>query len=248
MRKKKKEEKKSTDGWMATYGDMVTLLLCFFVLLFSFSEIDAQKFQAVMKAFQGSLGVFTGGRTINSAPDIDMEEIPENLETSELEEVEDFKRLKALIEEYAEEQGLQDRIIAKIEERGLIIRALDNVFFDPGKTQIKPEAKKMLLYIGDILKKEELKSKHIKVEGHTDSNPTVNTALYPTNWELSVMRATKVVRFLIDNKNIDSKRISASGYSYYRPVAPNDTSENKAKNRRADIIILRSSYGKWEPN
>src|SRR6056297_2422601 len=103
MRKKKQEEKKSTDGWMATYGDMVTLLLCFFVLLFSFSEIDAQKFQAVMKAFQGSLGVFDGGKTIDGAPDIDMKEVPDNLQTSEVQETEDFRKLKVLIEEYAEE-------------------------------------------------------------------------------------------------------------------------------------------------
>lgn len=249
MRRRKRDEgKKGSPEWMTIYSDMVTLLLCFFVLLFAFSEIDAQKFQAIMKSFEGSLGVFNGGKTIEEAPLINADNLPENMTTNELKEHEDFIRLKKQIDEYAKEMGLESEIKASIDERGLVIRLLDNVFFDPGKADIKPKAKEVLLYIGDILKMDDLVGKNVKVEGHTDSDPVRDTHKYATNWELSGARASSVARFLIDNKGIDGKKISVAGYSFHRPVAPNDTPENKAKNRRVDIVILKSSLSKWEPN
>ncbi|MTI47998.1 OmpA/MotB family protein [Sporosalibacterium faouarense] len=247
-RRQKNEEKKGSPEWMTIYSDMVTLLLCFFILLFSFSEIDVQKFQAIMKSFEGSLGIWEGGKTIEQAPNINADNLPENMSTSDIQEQEDFKKLQNQIETYAEENNLDAKIVADIEERGLVIRILDNVFFDPGRAEIKPRAKEVLLYIGDMLKLEEVKDKHIKIEGHTDSDPILYTNLFESNWELSGMRASSVLRFLVDKKGIESDRISFAGYAYYRPVAPNDTAENKAKNRRVDILILKSSYSKWEPN
>ncbi|SHH27226.1 OmpA/MotB family protein [Caloranaerobacter azorensis] len=248
MRKRvKKEEKKGAPEWMTTYGDMVTLLLCFFVLLFSFSEINVQKFEAIMKSFQGSLGVLKGGKTIQDVPFVNNGNLYQDKSTNEKKEIEDFRKLKALIEEYAKEKGLETKVIAGIEERGLTIRILDNVFFDSGKAEIKPKAKEILRYIGDILNRKEFKHKHIKIEGHTDTDP-IRTSKFPSNWELSAIRATNVLRFLIEEKGIEGNRISSAGYAYYRPVAPNDTPENKAKNRRVDIVILKSSYAKWEPD
>lgn len=245
MRKRKQEESKGTPAWMLTYSDLVTLLLCFFVLLFSFSEIDAQKFQAIMKSFQGSLGVMPGGKTIESSPYINTDK---KLTTGELKELEDFKKLMTLIEDYSEEAGLDNKIVAHIDERGLIIRVLDNVFFDSGKAEIKPKAKEILVFLSEVFNREEFVDKHIKIEGHTDSDPIIVSTSYPTNWELSVIRSTKVLRFLVENQNISGDRISAAGYSYYRPVAPNDTPENKAKNRRVDIVILKSAISQFEPN
>ena len=96
------EPKQGAPEWMATYSDLVTLLLCFFVLLFAFSKIDAEKFQAIMESFQGSPGIFTGGKTIEEAPYIDTNRLPEDLTSKELKEVEDLKKLKAIVESYAE--------------------------------------------------------------------------------------------------------------------------------------------------
>lgn len=240
MRKRKKEDKKSTQDWLTTYSDMVTLLLCFFVLLFSFSEIDAQKFRAIMSSFQGGSGVLESGSSMD---------IPEELEgdmNTNIDE-EELEKLKGIIEEYAESIGLKEEITLTIEERGLVIRFMDSVFFDSGKAEIKSESKQILHYMAELLNKEEFKEKHIKVEGHTDSDPIIYSTIYPTNWELSATRATNVLRYLVENEGIDGGRISSSGYSYYRSVAPNDTQENKAKNRRVDIVILKSSYEKWEP-
>lgn len=248
MRKKRETEKKGSPEWMTTYSDLVTLLLCFFVLLFAFSEIDAQKFQMIMNSLQGSLGVFSGGKTIQENPYINTSNLPEDDITTEREEIEDFMKLKALIDEYAEEMGLQTQLIATIEERGLVIRILDNVFFDSGRADLKQEARSVITYIGDFLNEDEFKAKQIKVEGHTDSDPIVSSNRFPTNWELSAIRATNVLRFLVEENNIAEDRISSAGYSYYRPVAENDTPENKAKNRRVDIVVLKTAYSMWEPN
>ncbi|WP_026893844.1 OmpA/MotB family protein [Clostridiisalibacter paucivorans] len=245
MKSRKKQSQQNTQGWLNTYADLVTLLLCFFVLLFSFSEVDSQKFQAILKSFQGSLGVFEGGKTIQDAPYINREN--DTIVDFDTQEAEDFQRLSQYIEEYAEGKGLESKISTNIDERGLVIRVLDNLFFDSGRAELKPKAREVILYIGDILTQEEFKDKHIKIEGHTDTD-RINTARFPSNWELSVIRATNVLRLLEEEKGIDGRRISASGYGPNRPVAPNNSSINKAKNRRVDIVILKSDYNKWEPN
>lgn len=245
MRKKKEKKINNTPSWMITYSDLVTLLLCFFVLLFSFSEINAQKFQVIMSSFQNSLGILDGGKTIDESELTNLNRLIEDKTSVGKQEIEDFKRFKDLIDEYAKERGLDTKIHVELEERGLLIRFMDSVFFDPDDAEIKPESKKILSFIGDILNRDEFADKHIKVEGHTDNVPTFK---YETNWELSAMRATNALRYLVEKENVKGDRISSAGYSYYRPIASNDTAEGRAKNRRVDIIILKSSYGKWEPN
>lgn len=237
-RRRRKDEQNNTGNWLTTYSDMVTLLLTFFVLLFSFSEIDAQKFRSIMSSFQGGAGVLEGGTSLN---------LDENLGSTEGLLEEDLEKLKDILEEYAESIGLGEEIILSVEERGLVVRFMDNVLFDSGKADLKPESKEILKSVAEILNREEFKDKLIKVEGHTDTDPILYSKRYPTNWELSVIRATNVLRYLVEEENIEGNRISSSGYSYYRPIAPNDTRENKAKNRRVDIVILRSSFEEIEP-
>ncbi len=238
MRKRRKEEKKDSSNWLVTYSDLVTLLLSFFVLLFSFSEIDAQKFRSIMSSFQGGTGVLEGGTTLDEENDL---EDKSGIDEDELEE------LRNIIEEYAESIGLADEISLDIEERGLVIRFMDSIFFDPGRAEIKPKSKEILHSVASILKKKEFQDKYIKIEGHTDTVPIIYSTEYPTNWELSAIRATNVLRYLVEEEKIEGERISSSGYSYYRPIVPNDTDANKAKNRRVDIVILRTSFEKWEP-
>ncbi|CCQ97496.1 OmpA/MotB domain protein [[Clostridium] ultunense Esp] len=238
MRRRRKVDQNNADNWLTTYSDMVTLLLAFFVLLFSFSEIDAQKFRSIMTSFQGGTGVLNGGTTL---------ELEQNIESLEDTLEGDLESLKDLLEEYADSVGLGPEIILSIEERGLVIRFMDKVLFDSGKAYLRPESVEILSSIAEILNMDEFNDRLIKVEGHTDTVPTGNSSEFPTNWELSSARATNVLRFLVEKKGIDGDRISSSGYSYYRPIAPNDTAENKQKNRRVDIVILRSSYEEMEP-
>ncbi|MCF6466305.1 OmpA/MotB family protein [Clostridium sp. Cult2] len=238
MRRERRTNQNNTDSWLTTYSDMVTLLLAFFVLLFSFSEIDAQKFRSIMSSFQGGAGVLNGSTTL---------ELDENLEPLEDTLESDLESLKDLLEEYAESIGLGPEIVLSIEERGLVIRFMDKVLFDSGKADLRPESIEILSSIAEILNMDEFSSRLIKVEGHTDTVPTGNSAEFPTNWELSSARATNVLRYLVEKKGIDGGRISSSGYSFYRSIAPNDTNENKQKNRRVDIVILKTSYEVMEP-
>lgn len=242
-RRRRTDNSNSDSGsgnWLTTYSDLVTLLLAFFVLLFSISEIDAGKFRNIMSSFQGGSGVFEGESKLEPLPNPTEEILGIDLD-------DDLETLKEYLEEYSEKIGLGNLISVKMEERGIIVRFMDNVFFDPGSATIKEESFKVLELVSEILNREEFIKRQIKVEGHTDTVPVSRTSIYETNWELSSARATNVLRYLVENTYIDGGRISSSGYSYYRNISPNDTKENKAKNRRVDIVILRDVYEEQEP-
>lgn len=236
--RKQEEPSRGAPEWMVTYSDMVTLLLCFFILLFSFSSVDAEKFRSIMSSFQGGTGVLNGSTSLD---------IPNSVTNYEEDIEDELEKLKDYLEEYADSLNIGREMTLKVEERGLVIRFMDNVLFDSGSADLKPGSKEILKSIVEILNREEFVSRHIKVEGHTDSDPILNSSRFPTNWELSSARATNVLRYLVEVENIDGNRISSSGYSYYRPISDNDTPENKAKNRRVDIVILKEAFEDLEP-
>lgn len=241
MARRKKEKKDCPAGaplWMTTYSDMVTLLLAFFVLLFSFSEIDAEKFRSIMSSFQGGTGVLQGGKNLDFEPNPIDQELEVDTELQELQEN---------LEEYVDTLGLGLSIKIVSEERGITIRFMDNIFFDSGSAIVKEQSFEILDAVSEILNREEFEQKQIKVEGHTDTDPILRSAKFPTNWELSSARATNVLRYLVESSDINGQRISSSGYSYYRNIAPNDTPENKAKNRRVDVVILKDIFQELEP-
>ncbi len=241
MARRRKEETPQPGAplWMTTYGDMVTLLLCFFVLLFAFSTIDAKKFQTMIQSFQGAMGVLETGETIEISEFIS-EGMAEELTTNQKEELEDFRKLKEKLEEFLEENGLENDVLVTLENRGLILRFQDSVLFDSGSAELKSSSKELLIYLSQFLLEPEFESKFVRVEGHTDTDPLRPNSRYETNWELSVARASNVVRYLIEEINLEPRRFSASGYGEYHPVEDNDTAEDKAKNRRVDIVILKS--------
>lgn len=241
MARRKRRQESSGGGspeWLTTYSDLVTLLLCFFVLLFSFSEVDAGKFREIMNSFQGGAGVLEGGTSL----DTPIRPVEDDLEAEA-----ELSSLLEFLEEYVDTLGLEDTITIQVEERGIVVRFMDNVFFDSGSAQIKPESFEILRSVAELLNREEFINRQIKVEGHTDSDIILRSAKYPTNWELSSARATNVLRYLVEEESMDGGRVSSSGYSYYRPIVPNDSKENKSKNRRVDIIILKDIYQELEP-
>ncbi|SKC74379.1 flagellar motor protein MotB [Maledivibacter halophilus] len=246
-RKTQGEQSGGVPEYMLTYGDMMTLLLCFFVLLFAFSEIDAKKFQMIMESFQGSAGVLRGGKTLDDTQFVNNSTLEDDV-TNNLKEIRDLRALKESLERHLEENKLQDQILVELDNRGLLVRFEDNVLFDSGRAELKPESKKILEFMSKLLEQEKFADKVIRVEGHTDSDPIKSSRQFPTNWELSTIRAVNVARFFIEETNMMPQRLAVSGYSKYHPVAPNTSSENKAKNRRVDIVILSSKYEKSEPN
>ncbi|MDK2881732.1 MAG: chemotaxis protein MotB [Bacillota bacterium] len=231
----------SSPGWMTTYGDMMTLVLCFFVLLFSFSQIDLARFQDVIISVQGALGVLEGGSSLTPEPmpggAADEAALRWQAEQRRLEDI------LGKVREYVEENNLQNKIHASLDERGLTIRFLDTALFDLGQADLKPEARAILDNVASILRS---LPNPIRVEGHTDNLP-INTYRFPSNWELSTARATTVVRYLAEKHGIPPDRLSAAGYGEWRPVAPNDTPEHRAQNRRVDIVVLRTDLAKQEP-
>ncbi len=234
--------------WMATYGDLVTLLMCFFVLLFAFSEIDAQKFEAVMESFQGSAGILSGGVTI-SQDQLVFEATPEVSSSETVPVTEDIQQLKEQIEEYLEQneqENIEQDIIVEIDSRGLIIRFPDKALFDSGRADLKRESIDTLDFLGGLLNSEEFNMMAIRVEGHTDNVP-INTFRFPSNWELSTTRATNVLRYFINSAELSPMRLAASGYGEYYPIEDNATREGRSKNRRVDIVILSKHFESVEP-
>jgi len=245
MSDKKKEESSGAPEWMVTYGDLVTLLMCFFVLLFAFSEIDAQKFEAVMQSFQGSAGVLSGGTTLSDSPLVftGMPETNTSLETVDSKVLDE---LKEEIESQLDEANIELEITAEVINRGLLIRFPDNALFDSGKADLKVPAKEALTVIGNILLDEPFTERVISVEGHTDNVP-MRSAEFPSNWELSTTRATNVIRYFLDEVGIKPKRLSASGYGEYYPIATNETPEGRSQNRRVDIVVMREFFTTKQP-
>jgi chemotaxis protein MotB len=155
-------------------------------------------------------------------------------------EQEDFRRLKEQIDSYARQKGVQDKVQSVIAQRGLVIRLLtDRVLFDSGAAELKPEATPVLTKVAAIVARE---GKHqVMVEGHTDPVP-IHGSLFPTNWELSTARASRVVRFLISG-GVARRRLSAAGYASLHPIADNSTAAGRSRNRRVEIVLLRSGQG-----
>lgn len=219
---------------MLTYSDLVTQILVFFVILFSISTIDVQRFQLLLSAFRGSLGVLERGRTFDQSALVGsppLQVLPLYSYASAREQLQQvYRELTQMLEV----SGLGDRVELVPEERGLVVRFSDRVLFDLGRVDLRPEARSVLDVVAGVLK---ALPNPIRVEGHTDNLP-IRTERFPSNWELSVGRATAVVRYLIDRHGMDPRRLSAAGYGEFRPLAPNTTEANRQKNRRVDVVIL----------
>ncbi len=234
--RRQRDESGPTGSWLTTYSDMMSLLLAFFVLLFSFSVIDEHKFATFITAFQEYIGVIGQGSAALEQPG------PLPLDYSELGQRQLYELFQELTE-LVEAEGLGG-VELELQERGLVIRFAEQVFFDLGEATLKPEAIETLRKLAPTLR--DLPNP-LRVEGHTDNWP-IRTQRFPSNWELSVHRTTNVVRFLVEEEGFDPQKLSAAGYSEYRPIRSNDTAEDRAMNRRVDIVILNIDLWDYEPN
>ncbi len=220
--------------WMVTYGDMVTLLLCFFVALYAFSTLNAERFQAALLSIRGSLGFFKGGPGVIERGGSELAR--ELLADAQL------RSVKEGAEKYLEEHELTGKVRLVLDERGLILRLQETVLFDPAQAELKPEARRTLAVVAEFLKKV---PNQVRVEGHTCDLP-VRSPRYPSNWELSTARATSVIQYLV-SLGVPGSRLSAVGYGEYRPVVPNTSEANRRLNRRVDILIMKQELGSKEP-
>ncbi|TDP89247.1 chemotaxis protein MotB [Halanaerobium saccharolyticum] len=229
-----KDNEPGSPAWMTTFGDMMTLLLVFFVLLYSFSTMDVEKFKGFISALQSQLGVLEGGQTITSNPNIDAGTLGEDYAQAP----QNIQQIMRELDNYIESNNLGDRVNVENKRKGLVISLTGEILYELGRARIREQGREVLAMISDILKDI---PNDIMIEGHTDNLP-IRTDEFPSNWELSTARAVNVIKFLIEERGFDPARLSAAGYSEYRPVAENTSPEGRAENRRVEVVILNSQY------
>jgi len=228
-------DNENLDRWLLTYADLITLLLAFFVVMYSMSQIDNKKFGKVSDALNT---ILKGGSSV-----LRYQQEPQKNGHGLL-KLGNLRMVQQKIEDKFKQLGKVEVLETEITERGLVVHILESTLFDQGSAEIKPQAMEVLDLIAEQLQD---RPNHIRVEGHTDDTP-INTVVYPSNWELSSARATAVVRYYSENHSIPAGRISALGYGMYRPVAPNNSIENRARNRRVDVVILTMELTLTEPS
>ncbi|MCB0210191.1 MAG: flagellar motor protein MotB [Anaerolineae bacterium] len=228
------------EKWLGTYGDLVTLLLVFFVVLYSMANTDLKNFQKVAwslrvafngvgeepaSAIVGDANSATTSTEVASAP-----LFTDNLPSKRR----DFVRVSTELTSFARELNVDGEISINMNLEGIIISLSERLAFEPGSSELREEAKQVLDEIVIIL---QTIDNPVRVEGHTDDIPT-NNPMYPSNWELSSMRAVSVVRYLAEEGGIAPERLSASGNAEFKPLVPNDSRNNRMINRRADVVVI----------
>jgi len=231
-------EGSNSQGWLTTFNDLVTLLMVFFVMLFTMSTIDTRKMQDFQYALQSGLGIMEKGKktsisVIKTQPVEDMSHIitPSEGEQSEQGGSQSDGKSVDPIRQLTE-ADLDIQITHT--DQGTRFSFADQVLFDFGRATINSAGFAFLDQIADVLRQIPYA---VRVEGHTDDVP-IRTRRFPSNWELSVARAVNVVKHFVEVSNIDPRRLSAVGYGESRPVVPNITPRNQAKNRRVEILLL----------
>ena len=236
LNKRNKNKDNNDEGgspaWMTTFGDMMTLLLVFFVMMYSMSVLDVDRFMGFISAFQNQLGVLEGGRTVTDEDLMARGSRGEDFNVAH----QNVQMVREQMEEFIQERDLEDNVGMQMTDRGLVVSVTGEVLYEIGRAEIRPEGAALL---NEIIENIKGIPNEIMVEGHTDNWP-ISTEQFPSNWELSTARATNVVRYFIENTDINPARFSAAGYSEYRPVVPNDTAESRAQNRRVEIVVLNS--------
>ena len=237
----KKHEEEASEAWLLPYSDLMTLLLALFIALFAISQTDQTKLAALAQAFTAAFNM--GGPSVfdKMGPSMSMQR---ELMTSEdagneefIKENQNLENVKEQLDNYIEQNQLQDELSTQLEEEGLMIRIKERALFPSGSADLVPESQRIGPIVAGLLA---AVPERVLISGHTDTDP-INTAQFPSNWELSSVRAMTFMKYLLSiNGNLNPARFSAIGYGEYRPIAPNDTAENKQKNRRVEILIART--------
>ncbi|MBW1940509.1 MAG: OmpA family protein [Deltaproteobacteria bacterium] len=222
-------ESQTGAGWLTTFNDLVTLLMVFFVLLFSTSTIDIKKMENFKYLLQRGLGVLKEGKMTS----VEVKELqPDNM-SARNEEIFQTGLTPDLIEDMLKTLNSERGIKAVYTKKGVYITLDNSILFKNGVADINAECLPLLDKITTMIGKI---SNPVRVEGHTDNVP-VHSRKFPSNWELSIARAVNVVKYFVEARKILPERLSAVGYGESKPIYPNDTSDNRVKNRRVEIIL-----------
>jgi chemotaxis protein MotB len=237
------EAKEGAPDWVVTFGDLMSLLLCFSVLLLSFSEIDRQKYKIVAGSLANAFGIQRQEKVFDSPKGMKMIAMNFDQDLVQQQKREEFVETQA-IEAVGEEirqglqkhlQGLENKVEIEVRGNQTTIRLTGETIFDSGQSEINPRLKPLLGEIGSRLKGT---VGDLIIDGHTDNVP-VNGMRFKSNLQLSIARAAEVAEFMINQVNIDPSRISTMGFGKYRPIDTNDTADGRERNRRVEIILTQ---------
>ncbi|GGE49707.1 chemotaxis protein MotB [Pullulanibacillus camelliae] len=241
-RRRKKDEQHDQERWLITYSDLITLLLVFFIVLYSMSEVKNDKFNALVQSLKTS---FYGDSIVNQSdnPPTTQADIPKVpvANKDDKHDQDDEKQLDALykkVKTYIDKNHLEGEIELRNLQRGVQITLKEQILFGLGKADIKEKADPILDSMGGILNSV---SNPIVVEGHTDNNPIKYSTEFKSNWELAAKRAENVMLYLVNHDNIKESRMRYTSYGEYHPEVKNDTPTHQAMNRRVNIVILRDN-------
>lgn len=246
MAKKRQSQEEEGGSWMDTYGDMITLVLTFFVLLYSMSSMDQSKWQYIAGALskadtqQDNVQVLLEPNPENDPSAIYDNEVPEVQDEADIVDFEDFYMyLKQVIVS----NKLQDSVSVEMSKTGVYMRFRDNIFFAGDSDVLLDEGKYILEVISDGIRSINERIRAIRVGGHTagSANSTVN------EWDLSSGRADSVIKYMISLDACDPDRFSSAGYGKYRPVEDNDTEAGRRQNRRVEIVFIRNDVDINDP-
>lgn len=228
-RKKKSGGGGGAPGWIVTFSDMMTLLLTFFVLLLSMANLDKAKFLEASGSLKGAFGVMQSstGTEVTTPRIVDSVAVDDDLVQRT------FHRIQSTMHRLRLNENIE-----LVKDRGAVILRINSaVLFGSAETEVKPEAYPILEEVAQLIRPLPL---NLRIEGHTDARPVRGRDI--SNWDLSVQRSVSVLRALTQRSRFPLDRMSAAGYGAERPLAPNDTPENQAKNRRVEFV-LESSDG-----
>ncbi|MCH5294640.1 MAG: flagellar motor protein MotB [Treponema sp.] len=237
-KRESKEPGKPSTAWQGTYGDMITLMLCFFVMLYDPSETDAVQMAAMQAALSntytgGNVSLSPGtlaslGNVVSSLPSLDKGKAL-------------GPAMKKAISSFAPVVKTT-KITITSDERGLVISLASDAFFEEGKAELNiDDSRDVLLHLARFFEEPEVQGKRWRIEGHTDNTPVPSDSEFPSNWELSAARAANVLHYLSDF-GVDERQFSIAGYADTRPKYDNGTPEGRAHNRRVDVIILDDGH------
>jgi chemotaxis protein MotB len=229
----------NAERWLLTYADLITLLMVFFVVLYSMSTADSSKWKQISAALEQAFNVdVLKGHAAsalddgNSTPALPIDNMITNTEVPQV------ARLQNKIDAALEGAQHTPDVQVGVDKEGVVIRLSGSYLFDSGRAELKPNSLAVLDAIASELR---VQPNDIRVDGHTDSTP-IDSPRYPTNWELSSARGLAVTRYLAETDGIQSTRLMAAGFGPFRPIVVNDSRDHRAQNRRVEIHLLSSVW------
>jgi len=240
MARTRKVSKVNKDAWLNTYADMITLILVFFVLLYSMSSIDKEKYEMLVKAFTAD------PKTLEQLENLENQGnnqgqgqggAADDVGQGQDGKIKNLDELYSYLKDYIDSNDLQDSVQIEKGENLVYVRFMSSLFFEADRSVLKPGGTAILDYVGKALGQVEPYIKFIRIDGHTaEAAPGTSQV---DDRELSTDRANEVLTYLEMRYIKNPAKLMAVGYGLYRPIAPNDTEENRAKNRRVEILIAQ---------